>query len=232
MPSSPLRRPFGLRSGEALGLQWPDVSFEHGTLSVRRALERSGGDRVARRPLLHERRALRQRLAAAPQRSVERRDIRRQLEAVRERLRPLASTLHFSEPKSVRSRRTIKMPQVVVAALKAHKTNQLRERLAAGADWDDRNLVFTTPIGTPLEARNVGRAFDGDAQGGGRAGRSVPRSPPRRGNAAVSSRRRRSDDDGDAGPFADQPDVERVPPTSFRALQVKQRRRWNAILAG
>ncbi len=149
-----------MRSGEALGLQWSDVSFEQGTLSVRRALERSGGDCVARRPLLHERRALRKRFAAAPKRSVERREIRRHLEAVRERLRPLASTLHFSEPKSVRSRRTINMPQVVVAALKAHKTNQLKERLAAGATWDDRNLVFTTPIGTPLEARNVGRVFD------------------------------------------------------------------------
>lgn len=30
----------GLRKGEALGLQWPDIDFEAGTLSVRRALQR------------------------------------------------------------------------------------------------------------------------------------------------------------------------------------------------
>ncbi len=74
--------------------------------------------------------------------------------------RPSNRERRSETPKSVRSRRTINMPQVVVAALKAHKTNQLKERLAAGAAWDDRNLVFTTPLGTPLEARNVGRVFD------------------------------------------------------------------------
>jgi integrase len=45
----------GLRQGEALGLRWHDVDFDAGTLSVRQALERSGGDGVARRPLAVER---------------------------------------------------------------------------------------------------------------------------------------------------------------------------------
>jgi integrase len=56
----------GLRLGEALGLRWQDVDFDAGTLSVRQALERSGGDPVARRPLVAERRELRSRLDAAP----------------------------------------------------------------------------------------------------------------------------------------------------------------------
>ena len=38
----------GLRQGEALGLRWADVNFEAGTLSVRQALLRTGGDRAAR----------------------------------------------------------------------------------------------------------------------------------------------------------------------------------------
>ena len=41
----------GLRLGEALGLQWMDVDLDAGTLQVRRAVQRFGGDRVARRPL-------------------------------------------------------------------------------------------------------------------------------------------------------------------------------------
>jgi hypothetical protein len=58
----------GLRLGEALGLQWGDVNFEAGTLRVRQALERSGGDSTARRSLIIERRDLRTRIAAAPKR--------------------------------------------------------------------------------------------------------------------------------------------------------------------
>ena len=49
----------GLRLGEALGLRWADVDFDAGTLRVKQALERSGGDSAARRPLIVERRELR-----------------------------------------------------------------------------------------------------------------------------------------------------------------------------
>jgi integrase len=35
----------------------------------------------------------------------------------------------------------------------------LRARLAAGKDWTDTGLALTSPIGTPLEPRNVARAF-------------------------------------------------------------------------
>ena len=41
----------GLRMGESLGLRWQDIDFDLGTLSVRQALERSGGNRAARRTL-------------------------------------------------------------------------------------------------------------------------------------------------------------------------------------
>jgi integrase len=54
----------GLRLGEALGLRWSDVSFDAGTLSVRQALERSGGDSAARRSPVVQWKALRARLAA------------------------------------------------------------------------------------------------------------------------------------------------------------------------
>ncbi|MEZ5318423.1 MAG: site-specific integrase [Vicinamibacterales bacterium] len=63
------------------------------------------------------------------------------------------------EPKSARSRRSIPMPDVVVEALRAHRTRQFRERLLAGEKWRDTGLVFVTRTGTPLESRNVTRTF-------------------------------------------------------------------------
>jgi integrase len=81
----------GLRQGEALGLRWQDVDFDAGTLSVRQALERSGGDSAARRPLAAERRELRTRIAATPKRSHARRELWQQLEANRAQWRKLRS---------------------------------------------------------------------------------------------------------------------------------------------
>ena len=51
------------------------------------------------------------------------------------------------------------MPKVVIAALKAHRRRQLEERMALGAGWQKSGLVFTTPLGTALDARNVTREF-------------------------------------------------------------------------
>jgi integrase len=149
----------GLRLGEALGLRWADVDFDAGTLRVKQALERSGGDSAARRPLIVERRELRKHIEAAPKRSAERRELRVRLEALHVRWRTVRTTLKTTEPKSMRSRRLIRMPAVVVAALKAHRTRQLEDRLAAGGAWHDSGFVFTSPIGTALEPRNVTRKF-------------------------------------------------------------------------
>jgi integrase len=55
------------------------------------------------------------------------------------------TTLNITEPKSTRSRRTIRMPGVVIAAVTAHRKRQLTERMAAGGDWQDTGLVFGTP---------------------------------------------------------------------------------------
>jgi integrase len=149
----------GLRLGEALGLRWSDVDYTAGTLSVRQALERSGGDVAARRPLIVQRRAIRARLKASAPRSQERREIWAELKALRAEWRKVRTTLRTTEPKSVRSRRTIRLPAIVVAALKAHRTRQLKDRLAAGKAWEDSGLVFTTPIGTAVDSRNVTREF-------------------------------------------------------------------------
>jgi integrase len=149
----------GLRLGEALGLAWKDVDFSAGTLRVRQSLERSGGDAATRRPLVATRRELLRQLESAPKRSAERREIREQLDTLRTRWRAVRTTLRLTEPKSHRSRRTVRMPAVVISALTSHRARQLEDRLAAGEVWADSGLVFTTPVGTALDPRNVTRQF-------------------------------------------------------------------------
>ena len=77
---------------------------------------------------------------------------------VRGTLARVNSKLVVLEPKTERSRRTVALPEVVVMALRAHRTRQRQERLLAGARWVDSGHVFTTTIGTPIEAAVVTRA--------------------------------------------------------------------------
>lgn len=56
-------------------------------------------------------------------------------------------------------RRTIRLPEFAIKALRKHRARQAEERLAAGAEWNDNNLVFTTRTGGLLEPRNVVRHF-------------------------------------------------------------------------
>lgn len=67
--------------------------------------------------------------------------------------------LRLGKPKTRRSVRTLDLPVVVSDALRAHKTRQARERLAAGPLWADMNLVFATEVGTPIDPSNFRRDF-------------------------------------------------------------------------
>jgi integrase len=78
---------------------------------------------------------------------------------VRQALQRVDGKLQFVEPKSEKSRRTVPLPDVAVTALKRHRTRQKREQLKAGGDWQASGLVFTSTIGSPLDERNVRRAF-------------------------------------------------------------------------
>ena len=106
----------GLRKGEALGLKWPAIDFERGTLAVRIALQRVKMPGEKKGKLL------------------------------------------LAEPKR-KSRRTINLPRVCVSALLEHRTMQEQERALAGTRWQDQDYVFTTGIGTPMEPRNLERAY-------------------------------------------------------------------------
>lgn len=94
----------GLRQSEALALQWKDIDFDRGTLSVRRGLHRVPGEGLV-----------------------------------------------FTEPKTDRSRRTIAVPAPLIEALRRQRVAQNEERLVAGTEWDDWDLVFAQPNGRPLD---------------------------------------------------------------------------------
>jgi integrase len=64
----------------------------------------------------------------------------------------------LAEPKTDRSRRTIKLPAVAVAALLRHRALQTEERRECER-WQDHDLVFTSPIGTALDPSNLIKQF-------------------------------------------------------------------------
>ncbi len=67
--------------------------------------------------------------------------------------------LVYEEPKAERSRRTVALPGQLVEGLRSHRAAQLQERLAAGALWQDHDLVFAQVNGPPLERKADWRAW-------------------------------------------------------------------------
>lgn len=86
-------------------------------------------------------------------------DLRRGLLKVEHALQRIKGKLQLVEPKTEKSRRTIRLPQVAVSALWGHQARQLEERTLAGTRWTDSGFVFTTTIGTPLDGTTVTHRF-------------------------------------------------------------------------
>jgi integrase len=63
------------------------------------------------------------------------------------------------ETKTRRSRRTLALPQVAVFALRLLNDSQQREQSAAGQQWSNSGLVFTTRLGKALDAGQVRKMF-------------------------------------------------------------------------
>ena len=74
---------------------------------------------------------------------------------VRRSLQRIDGKLVLVETKSEEAVRPLILPAVAVAALQRHRKLQLEERAAAGDEWKECGLVFTSTIGTPLDARAV-----------------------------------------------------------------------------
>lgn len=73
--------------------------------------------------------------------------------------RTLSMTGEFAPPKTAKSRRRVRLTTGSVTALRAHRKRQLEERIRLSSLWRDHGLVFPSTVGTPLNYRNVVRAF-------------------------------------------------------------------------
>jgi integrase len=128
----------GLRQGEALGLRWQHVDLDAGTLTVRWQLQRFAwqhgcADTYACGKDRHRDDCppgCTRHARSCPQRT--------------------GGGLHLTELKSDKSRRTIALPLQLVAALKAHRSAQLHERMTAGPAWRDGDFVWCQPNGRPI----------------------------------------------------------------------------------
>ena len=63
------------------------------------------------------------------------------------------------DTKTRKSRRLLKLPNKAVEALREHRKRQAAERLQAGGQWQDHDLVFCREDGTPLNRWLVRREF-------------------------------------------------------------------------
>jgi integrase len=63
------------------------------------------------------------------------------------------------DTKTKKSRRTLALPTRCIEALERQRKQQAADRLAAGQQWRDTGLVFTTLVGTEMDAANVRRGL-------------------------------------------------------------------------
>ncbi|KAA0097833.1 site-specific integrase [Mycolicibacterium sp. P1-18] len=78
---------------------------------------------------------------------------------VRQALHRVDGQLRLDPVKTDASVAVLPIPAPLVSILRAHRQRQLRERVAAGSQWRDTGLAFTTPQGGYIEPRNANRMF-------------------------------------------------------------------------
>ncbi len=83
----------------------------------------------------------------------------RRLQVQRQLQRLSGRGLVFSEPKSQAGKRAVVLSAIVVSRLRSHRVIQAYERLFAGEQWQENDLVFPSTIGTPWDPRNLYKHF-------------------------------------------------------------------------
>jgi integrase len=81
-------------------------------------------------------------------------DLERELLQVRRQLTRTRDGLSFTAPKRGKAR-VVRLTDMAIAALKAHREAQNEERARAGSLWEETSLVFTSTIGTPVDVGNL-----------------------------------------------------------------------------
>lgn len=82
-------------------------------------------------------------------------DLTRGRLTLRQSLHTTGKRRELADLKSKESHRTLTLPAVVVRAFERHRVRQAERQLAAGADWQKSDFVFTTRVGRPMDASLV-----------------------------------------------------------------------------
>jgi hypothetical protein len=76
-------------------------------------------------------------------------------QATKWHLVPRSGKVVFGEPKTKKSRRSIRLTAQAVEALRSHLQRQLRDMEILGDRYHDQGLVFTTDTGAPINPSNL-----------------------------------------------------------------------------
>jgi integrase len=63
----------------------------------------------------------------------------------------------LEEPKTIKARRTLLLPETTVRALREHRRRQAAQRLAAGPTYSAQDFIFADPTGGPIDIRALAR---------------------------------------------------------------------------
>ncbi|MDR7415798.1 MAG: site-specific integrase [Armatimonadota bacterium] len=75
--------------------------------------------------------------------------------------------IRMKDLKSAKARRMLPLPSLAAEVLRAHRRHQASERLRAGPDWEDNDLVFPDPTGRPWSPQAFTHAFERAMRGAG-----------------------------------------------------------------
>ena len=87
-------------------------------------------------------------------------DLRKGTVRIEQALIEVHGRAEWTDGKNARSRRTIPIDKSMVAVLKAHRRFQAEERLTAGPDWIDHDLVVATRVGRPVSPGNFDQTLE------------------------------------------------------------------------
>ena len=120
---------------------------------TRKLLEAAGGDRLEALYILAVHTGMRQgELLALRWQDV---DLENAVASVRRTLTRSGGKVVFGEPKTKKSRRSIRLTPQAVEALRAHLKRQLQDIEILGDRYQDQGLVFTTNTGAPINPSNL-----------------------------------------------------------------------------
>jgi integrase len=120
---------------------------------TRRLLDAASGDRLEALYILAVHTGMRQgEMLALRWQDV---DLENAVVSVRRTLTRSGGKVVFGEPKTKKSRRSIRLTPQAVEALRSHLERQLRDMEILGDRYQDQGLVFTTDTGAPINPSNL-----------------------------------------------------------------------------